>query len=130
MRRAYESPRMVVEQFEANEYIAACGDSGKVYYFECTAEAGNLYYYKESDGNIDGFYAGTGKAELLGRSYYPCKAAHEAESTNPFYDGFVDYNRNGRCDSGEEVIVWRGPRNNNGHATAKLNMNSWETAKS
>lgn len=129
MRRAYESPRMVVEQFEANEYIAACGDSGKVYYFECTAPAGNLYYYKNSDGNIDGIYNGNGSATLLG-SYHPCSAKHEAESTNPFYDGFVDRNGNKKCDDREAVIVWRGPRNNNGHATAELNMNSWETAKS
>lgn len=128
-KRIWTKPQAVVEQFMANEYVAACGDSGKVYYFECTAKAGNLYYYREGDGTIDGVYTGTGRARLLG-SYHPCSAKHEAESTNPFYDGFVDYNRNERCDKGEEVIVWRGPRNDNGHATAELDMSSWETAKS
>lgn len=129
MKAIWTKPMAEVEQFMANDYIAACGDSGKVYYFECTAPAGNLYYYKNGDGVIDGVYTGNGSATLLG-SYHPCSAKHEAESTNPFYDGFVDYNRNRRCDSGEEVIVWRGPRNNNGHATAELDMSSWETAKS
>lgn len=33
-------------------------------------------------------------------------------------------------DEGEAVIVWRGPKGNNGHATTKLDMKTWETAKS
>lgn len=129
MMKTWMKPKAEVEQFMANEYVAACGDSGKVYYFECTAPAGNLYYYKNSDGEIDGIYTGNGGATLLG-SYHPCSAKHEAESTNPFYDGFVDYNNNGKCNSGEEVIVWRGANGRNGHATAELDMDSWETAKS
>lgn len=31
MKRAYVRPTMVGERFVANEYVAACGDSGKVY---------------------------------------------------------------------------------------------------
>ena len=34
MKRAYVRPTMVGERFVANEYVAACGDSGKVYKFE------------------------------------------------------------------------------------------------
>ena len=129
MKRVYERPMMFAQEFTANEYVAACGDSGKIYYFHCTAPAGFLYYYPEGDGNIDGKYTGEGKAQLLG-SYNPCDAKHEASSTDDFYDGFVDYSRNWKYDTGEEVIVWRGPDDNNGHATANLNMSSWETAKS
>ena len=129
MKKIYESPKAYVEMFTPNEYVAACGDSGKVYKFTCDAREGTLYYYKNSDGTIDGVYTGSGKARALG-SYHPCEITHEASSTDSFYDGFVDRNRNGRCDSGEAVIVWRGPYNNNGHATANLNMSSWETAKS
>ncbi len=69
------------------------------------------------------------RAKFLG-DYHPCSKKHEASTTNVFYDGFVDYNWNGKQDSGEGVIVWRGPRNNNGHATTNLDMNTWETAKS
>lgn len=129
MKKIWSAPEAIAEQFAANEYVAECGDENRVYKFTCDAPKGNLYYYRNSDGTIDGIYNGTGRATLLG-SYEPCSRTHEASTTNPFYDGFVDYNRNRRCDSGEEVIVWRGPWNNNGHATAQLDMDRWETAKS
>lgn len=131
MRRSYRKPTMTVERFVADEYVAACGDSGKVYKFTCDAPRGILYYYdsENSDGVIDGNYTGSGSATRLG-DYHPCQITHEADATNFFYDGFVDYNRNRRCDSGEEVIVWRGSNGRNGHATKQLDMNSWETAKS
>lgn len=128
-KKIWTRPMAEVEQFMANEYIAACGDENRVYKFVCDAPAGNLYYYKSGDGTVDGTYTGDGSATLIG-SYHPCDAKHEAATTNPFYDGFVDRNSNRKCDSGEEVIVWRGPRNNNGHATAQLDMDQWETAKS
>ncbi len=129
MKRVYVRPTMVGERFVANEYVAACGDENKVYKFTCDASRGTLYYYPKSDGKIDGVYTGDGRASRIG-SYHPCNAKHEASTTNDFYDGFVDYNGNRRQDDGEGVIVWRGPRNNNGHATTKLDMNTWETAKS
>ena len=134
-KRVWEQPVTLVQKFEANEYVAACGDSGVVYKFECNAPAGTLYYYPRSDGKIHGVYEGYGNAAVMG-SYHPCSATHEAPNTGDFYDGFVDRNRNGKPDNGEGVIVWRervwtifGP-SWDGHATTNLNMNSWETAKS
>ena len=106
MKKRYERPSAYIEEFTPNEYVAACGDSGKVYKY------GRDY-----------------KAKKLG-SYHPCQAKHEASTDDDFYDGFVDYNWNKKEDKGEAVIVWRGPWNNNGHATTKLNMKEWETAKS
>ena len=129
MKRAYVRPTMVGERFVANEYVAACHDQNRVYKFTCNAPKGWLYYYPSSDGAVDGSYNGNGRAELIGR-YKPCSAKHEASTKNVFYDGFVDYNWNGTQDDGEGVIVWRGPKNNNGHATKDLDMNTWETAKS
>ena len=129
MKRIYESPKAYVEMFTPNEYVAACGDSGKIYKFVCDAKEGTLYYYSNSDGNIDGVYTGYGKKSWLG-PYHPCKETHEASGTDDFYDGFVDYNYNGQHDKGEGVIVWRGESGRNGHATTNLNMSSWETAKS
>lgn len=129
MKQVWSSPKTSFEQFVPQNYIAACGDTERVYKFVCDAPAGNLYYYKTGDGKIDGYYTGRGSATLLG-SYHPCDEKHEASTTDSFYDGFVDYNKNKRCDSGEECIVWRGPWNNNGHSTAQLNMNEWEVAKS
>lgn len=129
MKRAYVRPTMVGERFVANEYVAACGDSGKGYKFTCNAPEGSLYYYSSSDNIIDGVYTGTGRPWYIGE-YEPFNAKHEASATDAFYDGFVDYNENGKQDKGEGVIVWRGPYGNNGHATTKLNMNEWGTAKS
>ena len=95
----------------------------------CDAPEGTLYYYPQSDGQIDGIYEGKGSKEKLG-NYHPCDAKHEAPSTSAFYDGFVDYNHNRKFDSDEGVIVWRGISGENGHATKNLNMEEWETAKS
>ena len=130
MKRAYVRPTMVGERFVANEYVAACGDKGTVYKFNCDAPGGPLYYYPNSDGMVDGVHNENDKVKFLSHFYHPCDAKHEASATNVFYDGFVDYNLNGKHDSGEGVIVWRGPRNNNDHATTELDMSSWEKAKS
>lgn len=130
MKKIWVEPRILVQEFVANEYVAACGDKNKVYKFECNAPAGPLYYYPKKDDKVDGIYTGNGRAQLLGNSYHPCSAKHEAKATDDFYDGFVDYNRNRKQDEGEGVIVWRGPHNNNGHATKVLDMDSWETTKS
>lgn len=127
--RNWEKPMAVVDAFVANEFVSACGDKGAIYKFECDAPGGWLYYYPESDGRIDGVHDSDDHQEFLG-SYHPCSAKHEAPKTDGFYDGFVDYNWNRKQDSGEGVIVWRGKHQNNGHATTKLDMNSWETAKS
>lgn len=129
MKRTYVRPTMVGERFVANEYVAACGESGKVYKFECNAPGGKLYYYPNSDGKINGEYTGHGRAFKLG-NYNPCGARHKANATDGFYDGFVDYNKNGRQDKGEGVIVWRGSYGLNGHATTYLDMSKWQTAKS
>lgn len=127
--RNWERPMTVVDTFVANEFVSACGDKGAIYKFECDAPGGLLYYYPESDGQIDGKHDRNEDAKFLGR-YHPCHAKHEAPKTDGFYDGFVDYNWNGKQDPGEGVIVWRGLHQNNGHATTQLDMNSWETAKS
>lgn len=127
--RNWERPMVVVDTFAANEFVSSCGDKGTIYKFECDAPGGWLYYYPKNDGQIDGKHDRNDQAVLLG-SYHPCGAKHEAPKTDGFYDGFVDYNWNGKQDSDEGVIVWRGRNQNNGHATTKLDMNSWETAKS
>ena len=132
-KRSYVKPVLFGEEFVPQNYIAACGDSGTAYKFTCDAAGGPLYYYKDSDGKIDGNYEGSGEPTYIGfifSNYTPCGIDHTAESTNPFYDGFVDRNINFKCDEGENVIVWRGENNDNGHATTKLNMDDWETAKS
>ena len=122
MNKLWERPITEVQKFEANEYVAACGESGVQYIFECNAEAGDLYYYDKR-----GF--------LWGPIYvHPNPTSvHIAESTEEFAKGFIDYNHNQKQDAGEKVIVWveygRWGYVDH-HATSKLDMNTWETAKS
>lgn len=82
MRKEWMEPVIKVQEFVANEYVAAC-ESGMVYKFECNAPAGDLYYYPKSDGKIDGTYNGSGRARLLG-SYHPCGTKHDASATSDF----------------------------------------------
>lgn len=130
MKRTYVRPTMVGERFVANEYVAACGTQNEVYMFTCDAPKGPLYYYSKSDEKVDGVHDKNDEATLLGYSYRPCGASHEARTTDKFYDGFVDYNRDGKQDENERVIVWRGRYGNNGHATTNLHKETWGTAKS
>lgn len=133
--REYVKPMMDSEVFASNEYCSTCGDI-TTYLFTCNAPRGKLYYYSQSDGQIDGTYTGGSRAKKLG-SYVPCNDKHQAQDTGDFYDGFVDYNGNGKIDNGEGVIVWLemgssifGSYIDDYHATKNLNMNTWETAKS
>lgn len=123
MKKIWSAPEAIAEQFAANEYVAACGDENKVYKFTCDARGGNLYADYDNDGDMD----------LLG-SYTPCQEYHES-SVNDFYcRGFVDRNRNRQEDAGEAVYVWIlfdwFGRVDDAHATANVDMDSWETAKS
>lgn len=116
-------PQAVVQQFAANEYVAACGDiEHGMYKFKCDAPEGTLYYY---DNN--------GRAQRLG-SYTPCDKTHEAAMSSEFPNGFVDRNGNRQEDDGEGVVVWIERtwwgQVANAHATTKVDRDSWETAKS
>ena len=46
--KKWSRPVTMVQKFEANEYVAACGDSGVVYNFECNAgsrwDSYNVYF--------------------------------------------------------------------------------------
>lgn len=131
--RNWERPMVVVDTFAANEFVSTCGDQNTVYMFECDAPRGTVYYYPNSDGQIDGKHNPSDSREWLG-GYYPCHKKHEAPKADVFYDGFIDYNNNLKHDDGESVIVWleRGRWGNikDWHATTQLNMNNWDTAKS
>lgn len=123
MKKIWEEPRILAEKFMPNEYVAACGSTVEGnYLFRCDAPAGRLYYYTTN-------WWGEKEAEYIG-SYTPCGRTHETSRENEFPDGFIDYNRNGREDDGEAVIVWieRGMLGNirNAHATTNLDRDSWE----
>lgn len=136
-RRVWTRPLTEVQKFEANEYVAACGDSGVVYKFKCDAGGGTPgNVYVETNG-VDGlqtrgeWVGGWGghwqEADQSLGGYHACGTTHEAESDDGFLKGYyVPY----FSDDVTKVIIWRGPYNNNVHCTTNLDQNSWETAKS
>lgn len=149
----WEKPQMNEVAFAANEYVAACGDSGRTYKFECTAPAGiifgrPLYYYANQRVDEKSTVPTTWGTKTYLGSYTPCSSegsdqgTHIAESTDEFYWGFVDYDLNSAHDTTgssaydpiETVIVWierdTSGSIENAHATTALDMDLWETAKS
>lgn len=136
-RNVWKQPLAVVQKFVPNEYVATCGDSGTTYLFKCDAGdgvSGNVYV--ESNG-VEGlqtrgeWVGGWGghwqEADRSLGGYHACGTTHEADSDNEFLNGYyVPY----WSDDVTNVIIWRGPYNNNVHCTTNLNKDEWETAKS
>lgn len=137
-RRIWTHPLTEVQKFEANEYVAACGDSGVVYKFKC--DAGNGVYgsvYQETNGkpglqtggwNPDKRIATYDRFLWEELGFHACGTTHEAESDSGFYDGY--YCAKGNTSNPVSVIIWKGEHNDNVHCTTNLNKNEWETAKS
>lgn len=135
--KVWRRPLTEVQKFEANEYVAACGDSGTTYLFKCDAGGGDSGdVYVESNG-VEGlqtrgeWVGGWGghwqEADRSLGGYHACGTEHEADSEDEFLNGYyVPY----WSDDVTKVIIWRGPYNDNVHCTTNLDKNSWETAKS
>lgn len=132
MKKRWEEPRILAQKFMPNEYVAACGDSGVVYNFECNAgsrrESYNVYY-----DNGDPLASSNGNEEWYAQfsGYHPCGATHKAESDSGFYDGYM-YRQNGwGNNTGDriDVVIWT-DRGRDVHCTTNLDMDEWTTAKS
>lgn len=130
MKRAYVRPTMVGERFVANEYVAACGDSGTVYNFVCNAgdkfRSYNVYYEKDNQRKYIASNNPFVGAQFL--SYQPYDATHEANAKDEFIEGYIDDQRTLKVEK-IPVIIWT----NNGtnvHCTKNLNIKEWQTAKS
>lgn len=132
MKKRWEEPRILVQKFMPNEYVAACGDSGVVYNFECNAgnrrNSYNVYYdngdpLASSNGNEEWYAQFTG--------YHPCGATHEAESDSGFYDGYMYLQNGWGNNTGDriDVVIWT-DRGRDVHCTTNLDMDEWTTAKS
>ncbi len=135
--KVWRRPRTEVQKFEANEYVAACGN-GTTYLFTCDAGGGKSgKVYVESNG-VEGLQT-TGEwvgglgghwqaaDESLG-GYHACQTTHQADSEDNFLNGYyVPY---GSSSNALDVIIWRGEDNDNVHCTTKLNQEDWEIARS
>lgn len=124
MEKEWINPSTIVQKFAANEYVAACGDSGVVYNFKCDAGDKDLidYPYKVY---VD--YYGNGDYIYRNR-YHACGETHKAESDSGFYNGYMDDLRTPGNDK-IKVIVWT-EYGFDTHCTTELDMKKWETAKS
>lgn len=132
----YVKPMMESEVFAANEYIAACGDSGVVYNFECNAGDRNHEYavYTYNNWGIKKYLkigSGWDRHEIDGHDYYyhPCYTTHEAESDSGFLTGYYMDDMSTWKDDKIPVTVWT-DYGTDVHCTTKLDQSSWETAKS
>lgn len=127
-KQKWVRPQAIVQEFVANEYVAACGDSGKVYKFECNAGSRDKKYaVKDSNGNI----ATISRMYMDGKKYFyhPCSKTHEAESDSGFLTGYHIDDVSTATDENTSVIIWT-DNGRNVHCTTNLSMESWETAKS
>lgn len=130
MKGTWEAPRIMVQEFEANEYVAACGDSGTVYKFQCNAGSEGKRYDVTTGKDGSGNLTENPRWDVT-NYYHPCNETHEAESNSGFINGYLwDNNGSDRFrGTPTPVIIWT----DNGrdvHCTTNLDMSSWETAKS
>lgn len=127
MKKTWEEPKIMVQQFMPNEYVAACGDENRVYNFVCDAGGGTPgAVYEDSNHN--------GKLDLIGDealtilpTYHACGEKHSAPTDDEFIEGFYLPNANPR--RATKVIIWTAGGTNI-HCTTNLNKDSWETEKS
>lgn len=133
-RKVWRRPLTEVQKFEANEYVAACGDSGTTYYFECNA--GEPYTYWETGifgirypvTDTHPYKVTTDSGRVLTNNYGPCNEKHKAPSDSEFLHGYID-NTHTPQDEHIEVMIWTN-YGTNVHCTTDLLMDEWETAKS
>lgn len=128
MKKTWEEPKIMVQKFVANEYVAACGDSGVVYNFECNAgEPNTRYAVKDANGKVARISGK--KMDGVWRFYHPCGETHEANSNSGFLTGYHLDNPWTPEDEHIEVIIWT-DYDRDVHCTTQLDMNKWTTAKS
>ena len=73
-RKVWRRPLTEVQKFEANEYVAACGDSGTTYLFTCDAGGGKSgTVYLETNGR-PGLQTDWGGDQYLS-GYHACGTA-------------------------------------------------------
>lgn len=116
MKEKWVFPQTEVQQFMANEYVAACGVNTKgEYLFKCDAPKGYLVYYLRD-----------GSEFRVGGGYEPCGETHTTANLEDFFDGHVDFSSHRTGDAGDlNVIVWAPGTGKKYHATTNLDYKIW-----
>lgn len=133
VKNVWVQPQTAVQQFVANEYVAACHDINKVYKFKCDAptEWGSGLVFVETNDQPGLQYNpfNPKDSDELRSSYHPCGATHEAPTTDTFLNGYYVHDLESVFKP-TPIIIWTGLNDDNTHCTTNLNMSSWETEKS
>lgn len=102
MRKTWEEPRILVQEFVANEYVAAC------YKIKCTTPNGNSFYKCiYADTNANGIW--DSEDEILYNSEFRgCNQWHKGviRDNAPTANGFVTTGTNPRWNKSASVFYW------------------------
>ncbi|WP_216697515.1 hypothetical protein [Anaerostipes faecalis] len=126
MKKVYQHPQVIVEEFAPNEYVATCGDTeyGK-YKFVCDA----------GGGRYGGLYDLNWKQiSNYSSSFHACDKTHESDTDGDYILGYFDPDRNHNNGNEISVYIWQ-EKNRwgqviNRHATTNLDRDSWEITRS
>lgn len=129
-KNVWVQPQTAVQQFVANEYVAACGDTNYEYLFKCDAMGGitGTVFYSDGDDKFEPF----GDDRWMGTGYQACGDKHKTEVGDEFIEGWYVTGWSAMTGGGlyTKVMIWKGEDGNNIHCTKELDMKKWETAKS
>lgn len=123
--KTYEKPVLNIERFVANEFISACSDTVNEYYkFECNAGGGKPgdVWEDNGDGEFNKFLDKNLTPSIL-NNYHACGATHyvkKGEETSVFSKGWYDDEPDIVIGNLTPVIIWKGEKGDNVHATTKL----------
>lgn len=125
-KRNYSAPKLEIELFTTNHYVAACDDTtgGTAYKFECNAgDSMKRYAIHDASHNvatINGYYI-----DGRGGYYHPCNETHEASTEETFLTGYHLDDSQTQTDENISVIIWT-DNNTDVHCTTNLDMETWE----
>lgn len=129
-KRVYAKPVLESETFVPQNYIAACGDTGFEYNFQCDAMGGivGAVFYSNGDDKFIPFI----QDRLMGIGYEACGKKHKTQIGDEFIEGWYVTGKDAAQGKGlyTKVMIWRGAEGNNIHCTKELDKSKWETAKS
>ena len=128
--KIWEKPNAMVQEFSANDYVAAC--EPKIYTFDCNTDWGAVNCDNQADQELLMSLIPYGYSNIAAG----CGITHEYVDGDKLVTGWSDYNKNEVKDTGEEIMIWfdqnaAGEYTFEGvHLTNKINQNSWDSNKS
>lgn len=132
MKTRWEEPKILVQQFLPNEYVAACG----VIDFKCDAGKANVRYAVVQDGTSvaqgNAQYLEDSNGKLMNGSdawYTQCGKTYRTESDPYLIKGYHLDNPNTEADENIKVVIWTA-NGTDTHATKNLFTAEHESSKS